>query len=140
MAYYNKVTGVTVPFIPSDFDWRWQFVPDPITTSVNSSGTAKDTSKTATNSKSSFWDGFGGIVSALTASLPSVLDAFGIGGDKKTDAKVTTASGSAGSAPAGGSSSGSAGAGQNNGSSFNWTTLLLPVIGIVVIVLLITKK
>lgn len=137
MKYYkNNITGTVSYSMPIDFNVKglWSTYDD----GSSSSSGSKTTTSTAGNSKSSFGDTFGAVVSSLTASLPAVLGAFGIGGKTPTSQpQVATASGSA---PLGGSPSGSTPASQKNGSSFNWTMLLLPVIGIVVIVLLITKK
>jgi len=136
MKYYkNTITGAISYTIPIDFNVRglWQTYDDGKTSGSNTS------SASSSGSKSNWGDTFGAVVSSLTQSFPIIWSAV-TGKTPISQPQVSTAAGSVGSAPAGGSGSGSAGAGQNNGSSFNWTTLLLPVIGIVVIVLLITKK
>lgn len=142
MKYYkNTITGAISYTIPIDFNVKglWQTYDDFAPSSTKTGVLGTSSTGKPTNGKSSWGDTFGAVVSSLTASLPAVLGAFGIGSKTPTtQTQVTTAAGSAGSASASGS--GSAGAGSNNGGSFNWTTLLLPVVGIVVIVLLITKK
>jgi len=124
-AYWtNNVTNQVSYTLPTFMPTMWTYHAGTTTSTGLNSGTT-------TEKKSNWLDTAGGVVSLLTGAYNSIFNKD----DKDTQTINSAGSGSA--------VSNQVGTVSNAGtvvSSFNWTTLLLPFVGVVIIVILIIKK